>query len=148
VSSARKTRCIPELTRMKWAVSEYGIRYGVNRRICCSRMQRFQKMLCIQTRCHKLRSFVDHHRKNLFTALVNYRDLVEVDNAVFADGRLRAALQLKTNSPIHSFVNRPWRIHLCSEVLSFTVILNIRYLLSVLSMISLRQKDPGAQSCM
>ena len=89
-------------------------------------MQRFQKMLCIQTRCHKLRSFVDHHRENLFTALVNYRDLVEVDNAVPADRPLRAALQLETNSSIHSFVNRPWRIHLCSEALSLTVILNIR----------------------
>ena len=94
--------------------------------ISCSRMQRFQKMLCIQTRCHKLRSFVDHHRKNLFTALVNYRDLVRSTMRFPADGRLRAALQLKTNSPIHSFVNRPWRIHLCSEALSFTVILNIR----------------------
>jgi hypothetical protein len=51
--------------------------------ISCAYTQLFQKMLCIQTRCHKLRSFIDHHRENLFAALVNYRDLVEVDNAVF-----------------------------------------------------------------
>ena len=31
-----------------------------------------------------------------------------------AGGPLRAALQLETNSSTHSFVNRPWRIHLCS----------------------------------
>src|ERR1700733_15688234 len=48
--------------------------------ISCSYTQRFQEMLCIQPCCHTLRSFVDHHRENLFTALVNYRDLVEVDN--------------------------------------------------------------------
>jgi hypothetical protein len=43
-----------------------------------------------------------------------------------ADGPLAADIQLETNSSIHSFVNRPWRIHLCSEALSLTVILNIR----------------------
>ena len=43
-----------------------------------------------------------------------------------ADGPVRAALQLQTNSSIHSFVSRPWRIHLCSEALSLTVILNMR----------------------
>ena len=43
--------------------------------------KRLQEMLCIETCRHKLRSFADHHRENLFTALVNYGDLVEVDNA-------------------------------------------------------------------
>ena len=75
-------------TRVAYRLTEVGQRVFLSNRwesiggISCSRMQRFQKMLCIQTRCHKLRSFVDHHRENLFTALVNYCDLVEVDNAV------------------------------------------------------------------
>src|SRR5258708_4390768 len=75
-------------TRVPYRLTEVGQRVFLSNRwesiggTSCSRMQRFQKMLCIQTRCHKLRSFIDHHRENLFTALVNYRDLIEVDNAV------------------------------------------------------------------
>lgn len=104
-------------------------------------------MLCIQTRCHKLRSFIDHHRENLFTALVNYLISLRSTMRFPADGRLRAALQLKTNSPIHSLVNRPWRIHLCSEAFSFNVILNIRLSPECPVCASLRQKDPDAHSC-
>jgi hypothetical protein len=74
----------PHLSRQELEQPSLSNRLGSmgNHGISCSRTQRFQEMFCVQTGCHKLHAFADHHRENLFTALVNYRDLVEVNNAI------------------------------------------------------------------
>ena len=50
-------------------------------RISRSLAQSFQEMSCIKTRSHKRGPIADHHREDFFAALVNYGDLVEVNNS-------------------------------------------------------------------
>src|SRR5580698_10027751 len=39
-------------------------------------------MSCIKTRSHKRGPIADHHREDFFAALVNYGDLVEINNSI------------------------------------------------------------------